>query len=57
MGAATQVRCATSPQFNGIGGVFCVDSEISPLMRVDPETFSVSESQSGERDTGVAPYA
>jgi hypothetical protein len=57
MGAATQVWCATSPQLNGMGGVFCVDSEIAPLMRVDPENFSVSESHSGERDNGVAPYA
>ncbi len=34
-----------------------MDSEIAPLMRVDPENFSVSESHSGERDNGVAPYA
>jgi NAD(P)-dependent dehydrogenase (short-subunit alcohol dehydrogenase family) len=57
MGAATQVWCATSPQLTGMGGVFCVDSDIAPLMRVDPENFSVSESHSGERDNGVAPYA
>lgn len=57
MGAATQVWCATSPQLNGMGGVFCIDSEIAPLMRVDPENFSVAESHSGERDNGVAQYA
>ena len=34
-----------------------MNAEIAPLMRVDPESFSVSESHSGERDNGVAPCA
>lgn len=57
MGAATHVWCATSPQLAGKGGVFCVDSEIAPLMDAAPENFSMAESQSGHRDNGVAPYA
>ncbi|THF56538.1 SDR family NAD(P)-dependent oxidoreductase [Pseudothauera rhizosphaerae] len=56
-GAATQVWCATSPRLAGLGGVFCVNSEIAPLMGSNPENFSVAESQSGKRDDGVAPYA
>ncbi|CAN7666780.1 SDR family NAD(P)-dependent oxidoreductase [Caballeronia sp. LjRoot34] len=57
MGAATQVWCATSLQLAGMGGVFCVDSDIAPLLDVNPENFSVAESQSGKRSNGVAPYA
>lgn len=57
MGAATHVWCATSPQLEGKGGVFCVDSDIAPLMDVNPEGFSIAESQSGKRSNGVAPYA
>lgn len=57
MGAATQVWCATSRQLHGMGGVFCVDSDIAPLLDVNPEGFSVAESQSGKRNNGVAPYA
>ncbi len=57
MGAATHVWCATSPQLNGMGGVFCVNSNIAPLMQVQPENFTISESHSGKRDNGVAPYA
>jgi NAD(P)-dependent dehydrogenase (short-subunit alcohol dehydrogenase family) len=30
-GAATSVWCATSPQLNGIGGVYCEDAEIAEL--------------------------
>lgn len=57
MGGATHVWCATSPQLDGLGGVFCVDSDIAPLLEANPESFSVAESQSGKRDNGVAPYA
>jgi NAD(P)-dependent dehydrogenase (short-subunit alcohol dehydrogenase family) len=57
MGAATQVWCATSPQLDGMGGVFCVDSDIATLMHIDPAGFSLAQSHTGERDNGVAPYA
>jgi NAD(P)-dependent dehydrogenase (short-subunit alcohol dehydrogenase family) len=30
-GAATTIWCATSPQLNGIGGVYCEDAEIAEL--------------------------
>lgn len=30
-GAATSVWCATSPQLNGIGGVYCEDSDVAVL--------------------------
>jgi NAD(P)-dependent dehydrogenase (short-subunit alcohol dehydrogenase family) len=29
-GAATSVWCATSPQLDGLGGVYCVDCDIAP---------------------------
>jgi NAD(P)-dependent dehydrogenase (short-subunit alcohol dehydrogenase family) len=57
MGAATQVWCATSPKLNALGGVFCVDSDIAPVMHDDPDRFSVADNHSGARDVGVAPYA
>lgn len=30
-GAATSVWCATSPQLNGLGGVYCEDADVAPL--------------------------
>jgi hypothetical protein len=30
-GAATSVWCATSPQLNGIGGVYCEDADVAEL--------------------------
>jgi hypothetical protein len=29
-GAATSIWCATSPQLNGLGGVYCQDCDIAP---------------------------
>jgi NAD(P)-dependent dehydrogenase (short-subunit alcohol dehydrogenase family) len=34
-GAATTVWCATSPQLDGMGGVYCEDADISPLVAPD----------------------
>jgi len=34
-GAATSVWCATSPQLAGMGGVYCVNCEIAPLLPSD----------------------
>jgi NAD(P)-dependent dehydrogenase (short-subunit alcohol dehydrogenase family) len=36
-GAATQVWAATSPQLDGLGGVYCVDCDIAELAPDDPE--------------------
>lgn len=36
-GAATTVWCATSPMLEGIGGVYCEDSDVAPLDKGDLE--------------------
>ena len=48
-GAATTVWAATSPQLNGMGGVYCADCDISPLV---PDT---SEQTNGVRRWAVDP--
>ena len=48
-GAATTVWAATSPQLNGMGGVYCADCDISPLV---PDT---SEQANGVRRWAVDP--
>ncbi|HEY4068295.1 MAG TPA: oxidoreductase, partial [Burkholderiaceae bacterium] len=45
-GAATSVWCATSAQLDGLGGVYCDDCDIAPL--VQPED---------PRQDGVRPWA
>ncbi|MEC0264864.1 oxidoreductase [Paenibacillus anseongense] len=42
-GAATSVWCATSPRLEGLGGVYCVNCEIAPLLPNDEsmERFGV----------------
>jgi NAD(P)-dependent dehydrogenase (short-subunit alcohol dehydrogenase family) len=54
-GAATHVWCAVSPQLDGKGGVFCADSDITPVL---PEGGSrdLSEDRTN-RGTGVEAYA
>ena len=37
-GAATSVWCATSPQLNGMGGVYCQDCDIAPALPTDDST-------------------
>jgi hypothetical protein len=44
--AATSVWCAASPQLTGMGGVYCQDVEIAPIL--PPESSS---------NVGVRPYA
>ena len=52
-GAATTVWCATSPALDGLGGVYCEDCDISPVLT--PEEFAASD---GPLDGGgVLPYA
>jgi NAD(P)-dependent dehydrogenase (short-subunit alcohol dehydrogenase family) len=52
-GAATTVWCATSPQLAGHGGVYCENSDISPLL--DPADEAAWRKSSGL--PGVLPYA
>ncbi|MFB5152030.1 SDR family NAD(P)-dependent oxidoreductase [Burkholderia orbicola] len=53
-GAATQVWCATSPQLNGMGGVYCENVDIASVMMQEPEKMDMSDAM---RLTGVLPYA
>ncbi|WP_454651247.1 SDR family NAD(P)-dependent oxidoreductase [Bradyrhizobium liaoningense] len=54
-GAATHVWCAVSPQLDGKGGVFCADSDITPVL---PEVGSTDLTQDRtNRGTGVQAYA
>ncbi|HWB98563.1 MAG TPA: oxidoreductase [Bryobacteraceae bacterium] len=45
-GAATSVWCATSPQLAGMGGVYCENSDVAPVIQGEPPQKS-----------GVAPWA
>lgn len=55
-GAATHVWCAVSPQLDGKGGVYCADSDITPVL---PEGGSVDLGSEDRvnRLTGVEAYA
>lgn len=55
-GAATQVWCATSPALDGMGGVYCADSDIVRIVEQDrsPEFY---ENPSSGRERGVQAYA
>ncbi|MFD4554351.1 oxidoreductase [Streptomyces sp. NPDC058469] len=52
-GAATSVWCATSPQLDGLGGVYCENVDISPLVTPENEAAWYA----GENTPGVLPYA
>jgi NAD(P)-dependent dehydrogenase (short-subunit alcohol dehydrogenase family) len=52
-GAATTVWCATSPALDGLGGVYCEDCDVSPLVSAEDVAAS-----GGLLDmAGVLPYA
>jgi NAD(P)-dependent dehydrogenase (short-subunit alcohol dehydrogenase family) len=51
-GAATSVWCATSPQLDGIGGVYCQDSDIARLV-----TEPLATNVIGSPPLGVMPHA
>ncbi|KAE8753622.1 SDR family NAD(P)-dependent oxidoreductase [Paraburkholderia madseniana] len=53
-GAATQVWCATSPQLNGLGGVYCENVDVAPVMKEQPEKIDMADAM---RLTGAVPYA
>jgi NAD(P)-dependent dehydrogenase (short-subunit alcohol dehydrogenase family) len=52
-GAATSVWCATSPQLDGMGGVYCQDCDITPLV---PKEVQANR-QIASAPLGVMPYA
>ncbi|WP_327406350.1 oxidoreductase [Streptomyces sp. NBC_01288] len=52
-GAATSVWCATSPQLDGLGGVYCENVDISPLVPPENETAWTT----GDTIPGVLPRA
>jgi NAD(P)-dependent dehydrogenase (short-subunit alcohol dehydrogenase family) len=52
-GAATSVWCATSPQLDGLGGLYAQDSDIAPLVDVS----GAVNIDFGSPPLGVMPYA
>jgi NAD(P)-dependent dehydrogenase (short-subunit alcohol dehydrogenase family) len=54
-GAATQVWCATNPQLNGLGGVYCENSDIAPLGQLDGDSQKAGDD--ALRAVGVLPFA
>jgi len=46
-GASTSLWCATSPQLDGMGGVYCENCDIAPIQEEGP----------GARYVGVAEWA
>ena len=52
--AATIVWCATSPQLDGKGGVFCENVDIAPISSGDPRNLSADAQKT---DRGVVPWA
>jgi NAD(P)-dependent dehydrogenase (short-subunit alcohol dehydrogenase family) len=52
-GAATSVWCATSPLLDNRGGVYCENSDVSPLIVADAPAFSDITAT----PVGVAPHA
>jgi hypothetical protein len=55
-GAATQVWCATSRQLDGKGGVFCMDSDIAPVLS-EGTAFTIARNSEPGRVAGVEAYA
>jgi NAD(P)-dependent dehydrogenase (short-subunit alcohol dehydrogenase family) len=53
-GAATIVWCATSPQLDGLGGVYCENCDIAPIMSDRAGETTIAD---GSRLRGVMPYA
>ncbi len=54
-GASTSVWCATSPQLNGLGGLYCENTDIAPL-ETDGTAIGWKIGDS-VRHAGVMPYA
>jgi NAD(P)-dependent dehydrogenase (short-subunit alcohol dehydrogenase family) len=57
-GAATSVWCATSHQLDGLGGVYCENSDIAPVVTEDTALARAEEiRQFGSTPLGVLSYA
>src|SRR5262249_20247115 len=58
-GAATSVWCATSPQLAGMGGVYCENCDITPIVGQDDvaNRTGAAMRKVGARSLGVMPYA
>jgi hypothetical protein len=58
-GAATSVWCATTPQLDGMGGVYCENSDIAPLVPKEAEANRSNDAvrRVGSKSLGVMPYA
>jgi len=56
-GAATSVWCATSPQLEGLGGLYAQDCDLAPLLdHTDPDVIAAA-SRFGPAALGVMDYA
>jgi NAD(P)-dependent dehydrogenase (short-subunit alcohol dehydrogenase family) len=55
-GAATSLWCATSPQLAGLGGAYCDDCDIAPLVPEEYEAHAATR-QFGSKSLGVMRYA
>ncbi|MDZ5454372.1 SDR family NAD(P)-dependent oxidoreductase [Labrys sedimenti] len=55
-GAATHVWCAVSPQLDGKGGVYCADSDITPVLP-EGDAVNLGSEDRANRLTGVEAYA
>jgi NAD(P)-dependent dehydrogenase (short-subunit alcohol dehydrogenase family) len=55
-GAATQVWCATSPRLKDLGGVYCENVEVAPIVDESQEMILFSIDRSA-KTRGVRPYA
>jgi NAD(P)-dependent dehydrogenase (short-subunit alcohol dehydrogenase family) len=53
-GAATIVWCATSPQLDGLGGLYCENCDVAPVMVPPSSNGGMADSM---RLRGVLPYA
>ncbi|HEY4277968.1 MAG TPA: SDR family NAD(P)-dependent oxidoreductase [Conexibacter sp.] len=56
--ASTIVWCATSPELDGVGGVYCENNEVAPIVPVSTSaTAPASAADREKRALGVAPHA
>jgi hypothetical protein len=60
-GAATSVWCTTSPQLDGLGGVYCENSDVAPLVAGETDPVAAWRAEQitlvGSAPFGVLPYS
>ena len=56
-GAATHVWCAVNPELDGLGGVYCADSNITPILPKASNVDTPNGEDRSKRLTGVEAYA